>query len=92
MSINCKEIVLIAEPTFQSSSPSCFIGKDPTNGIQAPTSLAATVIADKSQFSNYNKCVTVETFEDLEEVRRQVCDRPLVLMVTCGKHVPMGQR
>lgn len=92
MSANCKEVILIAEPTFKATPPSCFIGKEQNGCIKPPSSLAATVITEDDKLNNCSKCITVETVEELDEVQRQVCERPLVLMVTCGKHVPMGQR
>lgn len=91
MSASSSEVVIIAESTFKSCPPSCF-PKTQNGDVQPPSKAMVTSIGDDSQLSNYPKCTKVETFEDIEVVKRQVCERPLILTATCGKHVSRGQR
>lgn len=93
MSDNIKEIIIVAESTFKASPPSCFMNeKEQNGGVHPPSMVAATVVTSDDQIGNYTKFTEVETMEDVEQARRQLCGTPLVFTVTCGKHVPMGQR
>ena len=50
------------------------------------------VIGNDKQLSNWPAVSLVTSLEELNEVKRQFVTRPLILLVECGKHVPIGQR
>ncbi|XP_032235366.2 uncharacterized protein LOC116601144 [Nematostella vectensis] len=85
------EIFLIPETTFNSFPPKCFQPSS-SGEIETPRSSVVTVIGDSKDFSNFPKISVVTSLADIEEVRHQIYRRPLVFKVTCGKHVPMGQK
>lgn len=90
MQNNSSEIVLISDSTFKSNPPAEFLSKG--KNLTVPDSSIITVINDKIEFSNTPKANLVGSLSELDDVRRQITSRPLMLSVTCGKHVPRGQR
>ena len=50
------------------------------------------IIGNEPPLCNWPVVNFVRTLEDLNDVKRQFLTRPLILLVECGKHVPIGQR
>ena len=94
---NSPELVLISYSSFKSNPPKDFMfnfkgDNDSTVNVKFPDRTQVTIISDKDEFSNVAKTTAVKTLTDLESFRKQIFDRPLFLLVICGKHVPRGQR
>ena len=87
------EVVLISYSAFESVPPNEFLvtNSGPDN-TRLPDNTQVTIISDKEGFTNTSKTNIVKTASDLEGFRNQILNRPLLLFVTCGKHVPHGQR
>ena len=78
---------------FKSNPPNEFkVNKEGSDSIRLPNNSLLTIISDKEEFTNTAKTNVVKTIGDLEAFRSQILNRPLLLLVTCGKHVPHGQR
>ena len=90
------EVVLISYSAFKSVPPNEFrvtnSGPDTSDNTRLPDNPQVTIISDKEEFTNTSKTNIVKTASDLEGFRNQILNRPLLLFVTCGKHVPHGQR
>lgn len=89
------EVVLISFSVFKSVPPNEFrvnkSGPDDTH-VRLPDNTQVSIISDKEEFTNTLKTNIVKSTSDLEAFRNQILNRPLLLFVTCGKHVPHGQR
>ncbi|XP_031567626.1 uncharacterized protein LOC116302470 [Actinia tenebrosa] len=88
---NQNSVILIAESTFRSFPPNCLI-RGENDALSIAPSSVATVISSDVEFSNFPKCSVVQSVGNVEDIRRQICSKPLVLTVSCCKHVPQGQR
>lgn len=87
------EVALISYSVFKSNPPNEFrVSKSGAESIRLPDSTQVTIVSDKEEFTNTTKTNIVQTTSDLEAFRNQIFNRPLLLFVTCGKHVPHGQR
>jgi len=87
------EVVLISYSAFKSVPPNEFrVNKSSSDNTCLPDNTQVTIISDKEEFTNTTKTSSVKTISDLEAFRNQILNRPLLLFVTCGKHVPHGQR
>lgn len=87
------EVVLVSYSAFKANAPDEF--RQNQNGIESlrlPDSTQVTIISDKQEFSNTPKVNLVTTVGELDAFRNQIFNRPLLLLATCGKHVPHGQR
>ena len=90
---NTSGVVLISYSDFKSNPPNEFkVNKEGADSILLPNNSLVTIISDKEEFTNSAKTNIVKTISDLEAFRSQIFNRPLLLLVTCGKHVPHGQR
>ena len=90
---NSSEVVLVSYSAFKSNPPNEFkLHKDGAEILRLPDSSQVTIISDKQELSNTDKINLVKTTSELDAFRNQLFNRPLLLMVTCGKHVPHGQR
>lgn len=87
------EVVLISYSVFKSVPPNEFrVNKSGPDNMRLPDNTQVTIISDKEEFTNTPKTNIVKTTSDLDAFRNQILNRPLLLFVTCGKHVPHGQR
>ena len=90
---NTSGVVLMSYSAFKSNPPNEFkVNKEGSDSIRLPNNSLVTIISDKEEFTNTEKTNMVKTISDLEAFRSQILNRPLLLLVTCGKHVPHGQR
>lgn len=90
---NTSEVVLISYSAFKSNPPNEFkVNKSGSDSVRLPDNSHVTIISDKDEFANTTKTNIVQTISDLEAFRNQILNRPLLLLITCGKHVPHGQR
>ena len=90
---NSSEVVLVSYSAFKSNPPNEFkLNKDGAEVLRLPDSSQVTIISDKQELSNTDKINLVKTTSELDAFRSQLFNRPLLLLVTCGKHVPHGQR
>ena len=87
------EIALVSYSAFKSNPPNEFRQNETgTDNLRLPDSTQVTIISDKQELSNTPKINIVKTVSELDALRNQIFNRPLLLFVTCGRHVPHGQR
>lgn len=87
------EVVLISYSAFKSNPPNEFrLNENGTVTLKLPEKAQVTIISDKQELCNTPKTNIVKTVSDLQVFRGQLFNRPLLMLVTCGKHVPHGQR
>ena len=87
------ELVLISYSAFKSVPPNEFrVDKSAPDNTSLPDNTQVTIISDNEEFTNTSKTNIVKTASDLDSFRNQILNHPLLLYVTCGKHVPHGQR
>ena len=53
---------------------------------------SVNIFSKDEKFSDSSNVVQVKTEAELEQLRIDVSTKPTMLHVTCGKHVPHGQR
>lgn len=87
------EVVLISYSAFKSVPPNEFrVTNSGPDNTRLPDNTKVTIISDKEELTNTSKTNIVKTASDLEGFRNQILNRPLLLFVICGRHVPLGQR
>ena len=69
-----------------------YSAKDSKVKTRFPAKADVLIVGNDPQLCNWPVVNFVRSVEDLTDIKLQLFTRPLVLLVECGKHVPIGER